>query len=63
MKLFTRKWRPTMMEQERTEAEMATEEFKSCTYEGKVYPSGAELCVADRCMVCRDGKWIEEGIS
>jgi hypothetical protein len=41
---------------------MEKSETKSCTFEGEVYPEGAELCVAN-CMVCVNGEWeykIEE---
>jgi hypothetical protein len=34
-----------------------------CTFEGKKYSDGSELCDALRCMVCSDGEWVVSWIS
>lgn len=36
---------------------------KSCKYHGEEFPSGEELCFPDHCMVCREGKWVDEGMT
>jgi hypothetical protein len=38
-------------------------EKKECTFEGKDYSEGRELCDATRCMLCTDGKWVVDWIS
>ena len=30
-----------------------------CVYKGESYPDGRELCLADQCLRCNDGKWEE----
>ncbi len=37
-------------------------EEKTCTYLGSTYLEGQEVCEADKCMVCRDGEWVDEAI-
>jgi hypothetical protein len=32
-------------------------ESKSCTFEGRTYSHGSEVCVADKCMRCDAGEW------
>ena len=36
---------------------MEQEKKKECTFEGKTYSHGEEVCVADKCMKCNDGEW------
>jgi hypothetical protein len=35
----------------------------TCKFEGKTYFSGAEVCDAIRCMVCKDGDWVTSWLS
>ena len=42
----------------RSEA-MEKESRKDCTFEGRSYADGAELCGRDSCQRCADGRWVE----
>ena len=33
---------------------------KSCTYKNETYTEGMEVCLDDRCIVCKDGKWEDQ---
>jgi hypothetical protein len=32
----------------------------SCKHEEKQYAAGSELCVEDKCMICKDGEWKDK---
>jgi len=36
---------------------MAKTERKNCTFEGREYSHGTELCIEGKCMICNDGRW------
>ena len=38
---------------------MSETEKKSCSFQGHIYPHGAEVQIAEKCMVCKDGAWEE----
>lgn len=30
---------------------------RECTFEGETYSDGSQVCVAQNCMLCVNGKW------
>jgi hypothetical protein len=32
---------------------------KACVLENKLYPHGSDECIKGKCMICRDGDWLE----
>ena len=35
----------------------------TCEFDGKTYFSGAEVCDAVRCMMCKEGEWVATWVS
>ena len=35
----------------------------ACEFDGKTYFSGAEVCDAVRCMMCKEGEWVATWVS
>lgn len=32
---------------------------KGCMFEDKLYPHASDQCIKGKCMICRDGNWLE----
>ncbi len=37
-------------------------EEKRCTHGKNSFVNGAELCLLSKCMICKDGEWIDKKI-
>lgn len=35
---------------------------KDCSHGEITYTHGAELCMLDKCLICKDGEWLEKKI-
>ena len=36
-------------------------ERKGCFFENRIYPYGATVCDLEKCRVCKDGVWVDQG--
>jgi len=40
---------------------MADLERKGCFFENRIYPEGSTICDMEKCRVCKDGIWVDQG--
>lgn len=40
---------------------MEAQQQKVCIYKDESYAESTEVCLDDRCIVCKDGQWEDRG--